>query len=285
MVDSEFRIASTRWLEVAPEKICCGLRYSDCIQSNSTSYTPITKKRSRFLISKDILLRIIPLLMNSPTQFFVDTYFDTPIQTLLATEGIWLVQRMFLNSNNPDLWKLRTSIRALPNEIEWVEYQGEAEIQMLLQEAQLATQSTFMFEFGIPYLTFPTKRYFICPEKVWIDFFGWLTYEEPETFENAGIVAICSISDDCSEDEIPQELKGCLCPRVPNKTLLMLYHQNRKVFNEMFSFEHEISSFPVVKGSDFQLFDQFLGLEKALVISRSDSESENSEDEKEDSFK
>jgi hypothetical protein len=239
--------------------------------------SPIKKDSSHFLITKDALPLISPLLSKVKSHFFLDTFFDTSEQTLLDSEGIWLLRRTFLDPSEEAEWKLRTSILSAEGKTKWVEYKGEEYILQVLKDASLLplqNSGSLIASFGVPYLQIPTRRFILLEEKIWVDFFGWYAVD---SLEKSGIIAICTISDDCRWGEIPIELQLCNRGYAPNKTLLMLYHENRALFNHMFGIHPKLAQFPIIHGDEFRLFDEYLGLESsfAKIFDGSSSESES----------
>lgn len=234
--------------------------------------------RSRFILSKDFIDKISHLLKKSTTQIFIDTYHDTA-QHKLRSNCIFLINRYLFNSLCPDIWKLKRYSNSYLKD----EYTGnETEILTILRNEKLTTQSNLLMEFGISYLSFVTKRYFICPQKIWIDFFGYLTYDEHQKFESdAGIVAMCSITEDCLENEIPGEFKNIISQSfdlLPNKTEIMLYHQNQSLYQKHFQTKSNMNSIFIAQGNDFLYFDQYLGLNDTFPFDKSSSESDDSYD-------
>ena len=233
--------------------------------NESASLHPTTKKKRSFLVFHDLLCSITPLLKNCEhIQEFCDTFYDSAQNDLLLHDGLWLVYGLFLDGETDPVLKLRTSVKTSERTIEWTEFQKETEMIELLRLADLihGNPTDLMSHFGFPYLTIPTKRYHLVKNKIWVDFFGWAA--SALDAETRGIFAICSFADDLIESDIPKELcsRGSKNECEANKTLLMLYHRNRSLFDKVYGFGKTMESVPICE--PFDDFDFFLGMMKAF---------------------
>ena len=231
---------------------------SERFRTTKSSLHPILKKKENLLVSPEALAVITPLLSTCESELFLDTFFDSSINSLLEEDGVWLLNRSFTDGRS-SVWKLRTSIKTTKETIQWTEFQGEDEILHELHLADRADKKTKLIPaFGIPFLYVPTMRFHLVKDTVWVDFVGW-----SET-QNRGVFAVCSIVQDHSIKNILPELMPLKTDaRNVNKTLLMLYHRNRGLFERVYGFGNtELATVPL--GTPFEKFDHFFGSQKRL---------------------
>jgi hypothetical protein len=206
----------------------------------------VVNKKRTFSVSRELLRSLSSLL------FKVEN--DTVDNKLLTIEGFYLIYRLYFDSSEPAVWKLKTfgTTNTNPKEI-----QGEREIIEFLSNKKIIKLNHLLPQFGYSYLKIPTKRYHIVKDKIWIDFVGWTKNEDVP----CGIFAICSMIENHNIPELLLQEEMKQQEEMINKTLFMLFHHNRALFNKITT-ESDLAF--VKLGDPFEEYDQFLGLIKAF---------------------
>ena len=287
----------TTWSRWESERKSCGdLDFSKCaigklaqsfltqVREDPDKYGR-PKQKTRVVVNKPILQFLKPHLDTARVETFIDWFYDTP-ESLLLKEGAWLLRREPIESNTDHSWKLRVMVTLSSDDtMQWFECQTEQAIIQRLKESDIDV-SSLPGCFQHIYLDVYTKRYHLA-SGLWIDFVGWYPYGKPE---DAAVYAVCSAEQPLKDTahKLFEEIKALSTSPgfAPSKTLVMLAHDRRKLFSDIFKYDPS-SLFSVVhSGTEkkkFSKFDQYLGQEQAWKdFPVSDDEDDQSDDDEQD---